>query len=246
MFALGPRTLLHKELETNIPLKSVWESQRAITLRGIEEELWKLQWATKELVAQALAEWYEKHPENVESFADIMTLARWYYELVDKKDFERMYQLFSHDIRYKRGGDIIIGLAGLRVFYEEKRKIDIKHRIIAQYPIQRGELMDMLMWGDYHGTKGGKAIQGSFVDIMSYNSLKQIRTRRTFLRRDKRPNESCQILRPLFQVRDGKWHVYVFEAQIIHEEGKTQGAIVINQGDKEWIYFDGEGGETVR
>lgn len=245
MLALDPRTLLHQELETNTSLRSVWEAQRAVTLRGIEERLWQIKGATKELVALALNKWYSENPENVESFADVMTLARWYYELVDARDFERMYQLFSHDIRYKRGGDMIVGLQALRDFYEKKRKIDIRHRLIAQRPIQRGELMDMFMWGEYSGTKDDQPIRGSFVDILSYNSLKQIRERRTCLQRDKRPNESYQILRPLFQVKDDKWDVSVFEAQI-HEEDKTQWAIVINQGEKEWIYFDGESGETVR
>lgn len=245
MLALDPSTLLHQELKTNTSLRSVWEVQRAVTLEWIEQELWKLQGATKELVARALAEWCRNHPEKIESFADVMTLARWYYELVDARDFEKMYQLFSHDITYKRGGDMIVGLQSLRDFYEKKRKIDIKHRLIAQYPIQRGELMDMFMWGEYSGTKDGQPIQWSFVDILSYNALKQIRTRRTCLQRNKRPAESYQILRPLFQVKDTKWDVSVFEAKIL-EEGKTQWGIVINQRDKEWIYFDGESGETVR
>lgn len=245
MLALDPRTLLHQELETNTSLRSVWEVQRAVTLEWIEQELWNLQGATKELVALALTQWYKKHPENVESFADVMTLARWYYELVDARDFERMYQLFSHDITYKRGGDMIVGLQSLRDFYEKKRKIDIQHRLIAQYPIQRGELMDMFMWGDYNGKKDGQPIRGSFVDILSYNALKQISARRTCLQRDKRSTESYQILRPLFQARDSKWDISVFEVEVI-ENDKTQWAIVINIEDKEWIYFDGESGETVR
>ena len=92
-----------------------------------------------------------------------------YYKLVDSADYEPMFDMFSEDIIYERGGHPAIdGMADFRGFYLNERKIASgRHMVesvvengdwVAARGVFTGELRSgepvTTRWADFHHFRG--------------------------------------------------------------------------------------------
>ena len=95
-----------------------------------------------------------------------IALVQEYYRSVDASDFEPMLALFSDDIVYDRCEKKISGMAELRTFYLEHRKLVGKHKINSIFAsgevvVVRGVFhgKEKLVFADFFEFKHGKIIK---------------------------------------------------------------------------------------
>jgi len=109
-----------------------------------------------------------------------------YYILVDKEEFDEMFDLFSDDIFYLRCDHEIKGKDDFKKFYYQGRKIKGKHKIID---LLCGSNI-VSVRGVFSGTNNaGDVLTINFADFFYFDENNKISERHTYLAQDSKQIE---------------------------------------------------------
>lgn len=98
--------------------------------------------------------------------------------MVDEKQFETMYSLFSPEIVYQRCDHLITGMEAFRDFYENGRKISGTHTIQGTVCAFKS----VAVVGEFNGiSRDGEVLKASFADVLTFDLRFHIRRRNTYL-----------------------------------------------------------------
>lgn len=91
------------------------------------------------------------------------SIVKWYYEIVDDKNFDRFENIFSKEVIYDRCGFIIEGIKNLKEFYVSVRRIEGIHSIDSILEIDEKKV---IVFGTFNGERTPKVpLTLDFVDV---------------------------------------------------------------------------------
>lgn len=101
-----------------------------------------------------------------------------YYKLVDSKELEEMFKLFSNDVIYVRGEEEINGMDSLKDFYLKDRKLNGNHALKEIEELNK----KVIVKGTFKGTNHkNDNLDLNFADFFYFNSEGLIFRRETYL-----------------------------------------------------------------
>lgn len=114
--------------------------------------------------------------------ADISSMVRSYYDLVDDEAYEELFELFSADIVYHRPGqEAIRGMDAFREFYEKDRPSEEGEHVIHDIIVEDDKAA---VRGTFNGIQEESPVEFDFADIHFLDGRGKIYERFTYTDRD--------------------------------------------------------------
>lgn len=114
--------------------------------------------------------------------ADISSIVRSYYDLVDDNAFEELFELFTEDIVYHRPGqEAIRGMDAFREFYEHDRPLEDGEHFVHDIIVEDDKAA---VRGTFKGVQAGTSVEFDFADFHFLNEKYEIYERFTYTDRD--------------------------------------------------------------
>lgn len=114
--------------------------------------------------------------------ADVSSIVRSYYDLVDNEALEELFELFSEDIVYHRPGqETIRGMDAFREFYRKDRPLEAGEHVIHDIIVEDDKAA---VRGTFTGVQADSSVEFDFADIHFLNEKGEIYERFTYTDRD--------------------------------------------------------------